>query len=165
MKKIATLGPAGTFTEIAAKKYQQLINEELEIKLYPTIPKSCEAIGKECEWGIIPIENTLDGYVQRSLDILLGIEFKIVHELFLPIQFSFVSNEKNLNNLQRIYAQFKSQGQCMKFLDQFESRKIITTASNGISFERMNNLIPGEAAILHMLLIMLQIMIRMKPDL
>lgn len=147
MKKIATLGPVGTFTELAAKKYIKEVKEKLEIVLYPSIIKSCNAVGNECELGIIPIENTLDGYVQRSLDLLLQTDIKIINELYLPIQFSFVSNEKDLKNVKKIYAQFKTQGQCVKFLDQFESSKIITTESNGISYNEIKKGNEREAAI------------------
>lgn len=148
MKKIATLGPVGTFTELAAKKFIDAVDEELEIALYPNFLKTFNALGKDCQYAVIPIENTLDGYVERSLDLLLNTEHKIYRELFLPIKFSFVSNEKDISKLNKIYVQFKTQGQCLKFLDNYDNDKIVTTETNGVSFDEINQGRAGEAAII-----------------
>lgn len=148
MKKIATLGPAGTFSEIAAKKYITIMNENAEIKFYPTITKVFNAIGQECEIGIIPIENTLDGYVQLTLDLLAQTDLKIIKELVVPIQFSFVGKVLDINEVQKIYVQFKTQGQCYNFLEKLPNAKIITTESNGESFEKFKKGKLGEGAII-----------------
>lgn len=148
MNKIATLGPAGTFSELAAKKYIEKTNKNIEIAFYPTITKVFKAIGEECEFGIIPIENTLDGYVQLVLDLLAQAELQIIHELVIPIQFSFVGNALDISDIKKVYAQFKTQGQCYNFLEQFNSIKVITTESNGESFEKLKKGIIGESAII-----------------
>ena len=148
VKKIATLGPAGTFSELAVKKYIKDKNIDVDIVFYSSITKAFKAIGKECELGVIPIENTLDGYVQPTLDLLSKTDFKIIDEIIIPIQFSFVGNSKNISDIERLYVQFKTQGQCCDFLEQFNSNiKIITTESNGESFDRAKNGTAHEAAI------------------
>ena len=147
MNKIATLGPAGTFSELAAKKYIETINENTEVIFYPTIKKVFNAIGKECELGIIPIENTLDGYVQLTLDLLAQTDLHIIYELVLPIQFSFVGNILDISDIRKIYVQFKTQGQCSNFLEEFTNTKIRTTESNGESFKEVKRGVLGEAAV------------------
>lgn len=148
LKKVATLGPKGTFTEIATKKYIEKSGMDLDILFYPTINKIFNAIGEECEIGVIPIENTLDGYVQRSLDLLLNTDLQIMHELVIPIQFSFIANATNRADVEKIYVQFKTQGQCCRFLEGFSNAKIITTESNGESLEMVKKGVKGEAAII-----------------
>lgn len=148
MNKIATLGPAGTFSELATKKYIEKINKNMEIAFYPTITKVFKAIGEECELGIIPIENTLDGYVQLVLDLLAQTDLQIIYELVIPIEFSFVGNALDIVDIKSIYAQFKTQGQCYNFLEQFNNIKVITTESNGESFEKVKKGIIGESAII-----------------
>jgi prephenate dehydratase len=148
VNKLATLGPAGTFSELAAKKYIECINDSMEIKFYPTITKVFNAIGKECDFGIIPIENTLDGYVQVVLDLLAQSDLKIVKELVIPIQFAFVGNGLDISDIKKIYAQFKTQGQCYNFLEKLTDAKIITTESNGESFEAVHQGKLGEGAII-----------------
>lgn len=147
-KKLATLGPVGTFSEVAAKKYIDIINENIDIVFYPTISKVFKAIGEECEFGIIPVENTLDGYVQLVLDLLAQTDLQVIYELIIPIQFSFAGNTFDMADVKRIYAQFKTQGQCYNFLEQFNNIELITTESNGESLEKVKKNIIGESAII-----------------
>lgn len=151
MKLISTLGPAGTFTEVAAKKYIDSIGvgkENYHIRFYPTISKAFGVIGNECDQGIIPIENALEGYVQPTLDLLVHTGLKIIREVVIPIRFSFVSNSKSIQDLKRVFVQFQSQGQCSKFLEQFACDQIITTESNSRSYHEALNGIPEEGSVI-----------------
>lgn len=152
MIRAAVLGPAGTFSELAVEKYKKETGKELNSIFYPTITKVANAVGSECDIGIVPIENTLDGFVQVTLDLLLEKEINIINELTIPIQFAFAANS-NIEEVERIYAQFKTQGQCCKFLESLEDVKIVTTESNGESVEKIREGLKGEGAIIprHML--------------
>lgn len=152
MIKAAVLGPAGTFSELAVEKYKKETGKELNSIFYPTITKVANAVGSECDIGIIPIENTLDGFVQVTLDLLLEKEINIINEFTIPIQFAFAANSR-IEEVERIYAQFKTQGQCCKFLESFKNVKIITTDSNGESVQKVREGIEREGAIIprHML--------------
>lgn len=147
VKKIATLGPKGTFSEIAAQKYIENSKCDAEIIFYPTITKVFNAAENECDISIVPIENTLDGHVQVSLDLLIKSNLKIINELILPIQFAFVANCIKKSEIKKVYVQFKTQGQCYNFLEQFQNIKLITTDSNGESFKRVKDGMQGEGAI------------------
>ena len=150
MTKIAVLGPTGTFTEKAAVEYMQKIGIQGKLEYYTTLKKTFEAIGKDCSYGVIPIENTLDGFVQIILDFLTHSELRIIHELVLPIRFGFVANAKQLEEVKTVYTQFKTQNQCLDFLEQFAEKNIITTPSNSASYEQACKGIEGEAAIIPM---------------
>jgi prephenate dehydratase len=148
MIKIATLGPEGTFAERAARAYAEESEEDCRIVLYPSLAGVFAAAERECDRGVVPIENMLEGYVQVTLDLLLSTDLTIIHELILPVRFSFVSTTKTLEEVRKVYVQFVTQGQCRKFLDTVSSAaKIITTESNGISLEQVNKGLCGEAAI------------------
>ena len=125
MKDIAVLGPRGTFTDCASIVYKQKQEIDLNQVYYPTIDETVYSIGKECELAIIPVENTLDGYVQRSLDLLLEMNLHIINELYIPVQFSLVSNTNNLADIKRLYVQFKAKGQCIKIINQLRHIKKI----------------------------------------
>ncbi|MGE5628618.1 MAG: prephenate dehydratase [Solirubrobacterales bacterium] len=148
MKKIATLGPSGTFSEIAAKKYIEKSDANLDIVFYESITKVFKGAFNECDFSIIPIENTLDGYVQLALDLLVQGDLQIINEIIIPIQFCFVSNAININATKKVYAQFKTQGQCSEFLENLNGIKVITTGSNGESFEKLKHGIMDESAII-----------------
>lgn len=136
-KKIAVLGPKGTFTDMAAIQYTKAIGLELERCYYPSMRKTFGAVGQDCAVGILPIENTLDGFVQIILDLLNQTELKVIHEIVLPIRFAFVANTKSLKNVKQVYAQFKSENQCLDFLETLNDCAIITTSSNSQSYEKI----------------------------
>jgi prephenate dehydratase len=148
MIRIATLGPEGTFSERATRAYVEESGKDCRIILYPSIADVFAATGKECERGVVPVENMLEGYVQVTLDLLLSTELTIIHELLLPVRFSFVANAKNLKEVEKVYVQFITQGQCRKFLASLPPEvKIVTTESNGASLEQVKKGFGGDAAI------------------
>jgi len=147
MSKVAVLGPPGTFTEKAAQKYLRIQNLDSDLMYYTSLRKTFDAVGKECILGVIPIENTLDGFVQMILDLLTHSELKIIHEIVLPIRFGFVAND-DLSAITNIYTQFKSRNQCLDFLEQFSDKRIIVTDSNSESFESVLNGNSSDGAII-----------------
>ena len=148
MIRLAALGPHGTFSELAAERYSHEQGEQFAVVLYPSLTRVFEAIGKECQRGIIPLENMLEGHVHLSLDRLIASDLRIVYELLQPVRFSFVSTAGDFEGVHKVYAQFVTQGQCRKFLDSLPPHvEIITTESNGTSVQQLRKNIPGEAAI------------------
>lgn len=153
MDKIAVLGPKGTFTERATLKYMEALKLEGELMYYPSMRKAFAAIGDTCRIGVIPIENTLDGFVQIILDLLTNTDLKVIHEIVLPIRFAFVANCEEVDQVEQVFVQFKSENQCSDFLEGFREKQIITTASNSQSYEQLKEaLVPSGAIIpMHML--------------
>lgn len=148
--KIAVLGPKGTFTDIATGKYIEAMGLEADRQYYSTMRKTFGAVGEDCTYGVIPIENTLDGFVQIILDLLSKTDLKVIHEIVLPIRFAFVANCQSLEDVETIYVQFKSENQCTEFLEQFGDREIITTASNSQSYNKVCEGTEKSAAIIPM---------------
>lgn len=140
--KIAVLGPKGTFTDIATHKYIEALGLDAERHYYPTMRKTFSAVGTDCRYGVIPIENTLDGFVQIILDLLSSTDLKVIHEVVLPIRFAFVANCSKPEEVTTIHVQFKSENQCSDFLEEFYDVDIITTASNSQSYK---NVLEGDS--------------------
>ena len=133
--KIAVLGPKGTFCEMGAQEYLKSKKINSEIVFFSTIDESVKALNDSSfDFALIPLENSLDGYVQRSLDLLLEEEVYIVEEIKLPIHFKLVSN-KSLKEINKIYVQFKAQGQCLNVINSFNNPEIVNTQSNTASYE------------------------------
>jgi prephenate dehydratase/uncharacterized protein (DUF362 family) len=149
MKCIAALGPANTFSEIAAQMYVTRSAPDAKIELYPTIRKVFTSVGKKCEIGILPIENMLNGYITPVLDMLLHSRLTIIDELLVPVHFSFAANGESIDDVHRIYVMSESQGQCSDFLEQLPQHvEIITTESNGESLERILEGNAGDGAVI-----------------
>lgn len=153
--KIAVLGPKGTFSDKAYEQYVRLcdkrqMNIEYEPVYYPTIDDVFAAVlaSKQGEKmiGVVPIENTLDGYVMRTLDLLLEQEVRIIDETTVPVAFSLVGNVSNVDEIDTLYVQFKALGQCRQFINGLNNVKIVNTESNMESYYSIGDM-KGAAAI------------------
>ena len=135
--KVAVLGPKGTYSEIACIKYLEEKNLNYEMVYYNSIDEAVHSLNSECDFAIVPIENTLDGYVQKTLDLLLEDNITVIDQLSIKVSFKLVSNEK-IEQVRKIYAQFKAINQCVNFINKIPNVKIINTESNIISYELWN---------------------------
>jgi prephenate dehydratase len=136
MLKIATLGPAGTFSEFATKEFTKQQSAIYDVHFSPTIKKVLHEIGRSCDIGIIPIENFSEGFIAVVLDQLVELDLCIIDEVLLPIEFSFVSNAKRLNEMDQLFVQFVAKGQCVEFIQSLNDVKIHLTESNIESLEK-----------------------------
>ncbi len=130
MNKIVTLGPAGTYSDIATKKYITEQKQPYQIEYFHSIKNTLRAIGHTADLCVLPIENLSEGYVSLVLDHLLEVDLFIVGEILLPIQFSLVSNASNLDEINKLYVQFVAKGQCSEFIDLLNDIEVVTTESN-----------------------------------
>lgn len=136
MEIIGTLGPEGTFSDIATKKYIAESDNDYSITYFSSIRTTLQAIGRECDYGILPIENYSEGFVSLVLDTIADSELFITGEIILPIQFSFVTNTSNPLDIERLFVQFVARNQCTEFIDSLENVEIIITESNITSLEK-----------------------------
>lgn len=125
---IATMGPEGTYCDVATKKY---INNDNKYKVsyYSSIRKTIDGI-KDNDLAVLPFENSLDGYVYETIDNLLKYDYSIIDCAFEHIDFAFVSNAGDISKVKNVYAQFKAKGECLDFLTNKHEFNIITTDSN-----------------------------------
>lgn len=148
MPKIATLGPKETFSDLATQRYIKTQNISYEVQYFSTLSDTFKAIGKECDIGVLPIENLSEGYVQVVLDHLLDTELVVIAELLLPIQFSFVGNCRDLSELTDVYVQFVAHGQCSEFINKLQNIDVHNTQSNIESLVLAKEQGPGAGAII-----------------
>ena len=148
MNKIAVLGPKGTYSDVACNRYLHDHNLNLEITYHPSILKASLSID-ENDLAILPFENTLDGFVLESLDRILYDKYNVIEQLKLDIDFAFVSNAKSIEEVNNIFVQFKTYGQCIDFLSK-HNFNITTTQSNTESLNRLLNESGNNGAIIPM---------------
>ena len=116
-KRLAYFGPAGTYTEEAAILYDP--NAELEP--FPTIAAVGLAVASQItDEGVVPIENSLEGSVTFTLDLLIReTQLSIYQEVVLPINhFLMVKPGTRLAEIQVIYSHPQSLAQCREFLER-----------------------------------------------
>ncbi|RJG37547.1 prephenate dehydratase [Motilimonas pumila] len=130
MSVIATLGPKDTFSDMATRKYMDARSMSAELVYFPTLKTTFNAIGNTADFGVLPIENLSEGYVQVVLDALMSTELAILDEVLLPIKFAFVSSCQDLSELEHLYVQFVAHGQCSEFIEGLPDVTVHNTQSN-----------------------------------
>lgn len=149
---IAVLGPKGTFCDKSYEEYNQKYEQSHAESLEPLYCATIDDVVEElcmnaaCEYAVVPVENMLDGYIQRTLDLLLEKDVYIIDENQVAVQFSVIANAEKVEDIRKIYVQFKTNGQCRQFLHTLQDVEIVTTNSNMESYYKMQEE-PGAAAI------------------
>jgi chorismate mutase/prephenate dehydratase len=113
---VAYLGPAGTFSEQAV--YQQFGRaiEEMPCTSIDDVFRAVEA--GTADFGVVPIENSTEGVVNRTLDLLLQTTLVISGELGLPVHHSLMTKSGTIDGVQRICAHSQALAQCQRWLNQ-----------------------------------------------
>ena len=132
MKKIACLGPEGTYSDIVSKRFS---DGKYQIEYYPSIIKAIDKVSDDTI-AIVPFENSLDGFVMESLDKIIKNRLTIRSQMKLDIDFAFVANSEKIEDIKEVYSQFKSYGQCLEFIENNEFT-VIKTESNIESLNRL----------------------------
>jgi len=115
-ERIAYLGPEGSFTHQAAESRFGAMSDYLSLNSIASVFKTLEA--GRAKFGVVPIENSRDGIVGETLDLLAKSSVKIVAELYMPIHMSFATKAEKLENIMKIYSKDKGFGQCREFLSE-----------------------------------------------
>jgi chorismate mutase/prephenate dehydratase len=114
--KIAYLGPAGTYSESAARKH---FGSAPALAPCPGIDDVFRAvIAGSAEYGVVPVENSTEGAVGRTLDLLLTSPLKICGEINLPVHHNLMSKNPALDTLKYVYSHPQSLGQCQEWLNR-----------------------------------------------
>jgi prephenate dehydratase len=117
-KRVAFLGPEGTFTEEALLASPEA--DQLEPVPEPTVYECVMAVhAREVDQAIVPIENSLEGSVNATLDALVfeTEEVTIIGELVHPIQHCLIARgHLELSEIQRVVSHPQANAQCARFI-------------------------------------------------
>ncbi|KCZ71481.1 prephenate dehydratase [Candidatus Methanoperedens nitroreducens] len=123
---IGTLGPEGSFTEKAAKQW----NDKAELRYYSDIMETVDALtGGEVDYSIVPIENSQDGSITITLDLLMEQELQIVGEIIVQIRHCLLSKGRS-GDIKVIASHPSALAQCRKFIKKnFKNIEVRSTLS------------------------------------
>ncbi|CAD6524928.1 Bifunctional chorismate mutase/prephenate dehydratase [Paraburkholderia hiiakae] len=110
----AFLGPVGTYSEQAMYQYFGQSIEGLPCPSIDEVFRSVEA--GAAEFGVVPVENSTEGAVSRTLDLFLETQLVIGGEIALPIQHNLMTLSGNLNGVKRVCAHPQALAQCQHWL-------------------------------------------------
>ena len=114
--KIAYFGPAGTFTESAAKKH---FGSAPTFTPYLTIDDVFRAVeSRQVDYGVVPIENSTEGSVGRTLDQMLTSPLMVCGEVNLRIHQNLMTKAASLADVKKLYSHAQSLAQCHEWLNR-----------------------------------------------
>jgi chorismate mutase/prephenate dehydratase len=126
---VAFLGPAGTFSEMALTKQFGASVEALPCASIDEVFRAAETGG--ARYAVVPVENSTEGAVGRTLDLLLSTPLKICAEVVLRVQQNLMAKRAALKSLRRVYSHPQSLGQCQQWLSRhLPAAERVAVASN-----------------------------------
>ncbi len=136
-RAIAYLGPAGTYTEEAARRY------DADADLIPLA--SIAAVGSavadgKADEGVAPIENSLEGAVNDTLDLLIQeSRLRIRRELTLPVEHCLlVAPGTDLDGIEVVISHPQALGQCRDYIERrFPRAQAVAALSTAAAVEQM----------------------------
>jgi len=119
MLKLGFLGPKGTFSHEALKKYAKGNSNCVECD-YTTIPEIIMAVQNgEVDEAIVPMENSLEGAINATMDTMAeDVDLKIKAEVIIEVkQNLLVRYGTKIENIKTIISHPQPIGQCRKVLE------------------------------------------------
>jgi chorismate mutase/prephenate dehydratase len=113
---VAFLGPRGTFSEEAALKHFGGQVRSQPCASIDEVFREVEA--QQVGYGVVPVENSSDGAVGRTLDLLIATPVHICGEVLLPVHQCLMGKSALGEPIRKIYAHAQSLAQCHEWLNQ-----------------------------------------------
>lgn len=113
-RNVAYLGPEATFTHVAAIRFFTPNDQ-----LVPTssIRDVFESVEKErCDYGVVPVENSIEGAVNHTLDLFLESGLKVCAEIYMAISHDLLSKSGDISKIRKIYSHPQPFAQCRTWL-------------------------------------------------
>jgi chorismate mutase / prephenate dehydratase len=111
---VTFLGPEGTYSQEAALKHFG--------SLVPLVPSaSIDEVFRRVETGevgyaVVPVENSTEGAVGRTLDLLLATHARVCGEIMLPIRQCLMSKPGKIVSIRKLYSHTQSLSQCQRWI-------------------------------------------------
>src|SRR6266849_919123 len=114
--RVSYLGPEGTFSEQAVRKHFGRAVEGQPSGSVDDAFRRCES--GAVQFAVVPVENSTEGAVGRTLDLLLLTPLKICAEIELRVQQNLLVKKAQLKDIKRVYSHAQSLAQCNNWLGQ-----------------------------------------------
>jgi len=137
MSTYAYLGPSGTFTEAALRK---ITTDSDQLIPYANVTAALNAVRNgKAEFALVPIENSVEGVVARTLDELAtGDPLVIVAEVTLPVTFALMTKPETVV-INRIATHPHGESQCRTYIaNNYPNAEVIATNSTAAAAEALS---------------------------
>lgn len=131
---VAYLGPTGTFSEQAVFQQFGTAIETLPCVSIDEVFRATEA--GTADFGVVPVENSSEGAINRTLDLLLATTTVISGEVSIPVHHSLMSKTGSMDGVTVVCAHSQALAQCQVWLNQhypqLERRAVASNAEAAV---------------------------------
>jgi len=114
--RVAYLGPQGTFSEQAVRRHFGHAVRALPAASIDEVLRSAES--GSAQFAVVPAENSTEGVVGRTLDLLVTTPLRICGEIELRVKQNLLSRAKDVGRIRRVYSHAQSLAQCNGWLNR-----------------------------------------------
>ena len=126
---VAYLGPAGSFSEQAAFEHFGHAIASVPCASFDDVFRAVEA--GQADVGMVPVENSTEGAVNRSLDLLLNAQVQVLGERSILIHHSLLTRSGTLDGVKTVMAHPQALAQCQDWLTRHHpTLERVAAASN-----------------------------------
>jgi chorismate mutase/prephenate dehydratase len=128
--KVAFQGEIGAYSESAVYSF---FGSSVEVKPCKNLSNVFESVKRqETLYGVVPIENSIEGSVNQTYDLFLEYNLNVYGEIVLKIAHCLIAHPgTQLNSIKTVYSHPQALAQCRKFLEQMDCRLISTFDTAG----------------------------------
>ena len=127
---VAYLGPIGTYSEQAVYQQFGTAVDALPCASIDEVFRAAEA--GSADFGMVPVENSSEGAINRSLDLLLQTSLSISGEVSIPVHHSLMTKTGSMDGVDVICAHSQALAQCQVWLNlHYPTIERRACASNG----------------------------------
>jgi chorismate mutase/prephenate dehydratase len=113
---VAFLGPLGTYSEEAASKQFGGLSHPVQCASIDEVFQMIES--GTADYGVVPVENSTEGAIGRTLDLLLATGTQICGEVTLPVHHNLLGKVSDLASVRKVYSHAQSLAQCHEWLNR-----------------------------------------------
>ncbi|PVX26357.1 MAG: prephenate dehydratase [Candidatus Bathyarchaeum sp.] len=130
MLRIAFQGELGAYSEMAVYSF---FGESVEVKPCKSFDEVFESVkARDVDYGVVPIENSIEGSVNRTYDLFLEYDLNVCGEIIIRISHCLIAHEgTKIDQIKTVYSHPQALAQCRKFLEQHKLRAISTFDTAG----------------------------------
>lgn len=113
--RVAFLGPLGTYSEEAAIKQFGGLSSPVQCATIDEVFRMVET--GHADYGVVPVENSTEGAIGRTLDLLVGSPLQVCGEVDLPVHHNLLSKLEDRTLVRVVYSHAQSLSQCHEWLN------------------------------------------------
>ncbi|MCP4113627.1 MAG: prephenate dehydratase [Desulfobacteraceae bacterium] len=142
---VTYLGPEATFTHIAAMdhfgRFVSFVPQASIRDVFVEVEK------KACDYGVVPVENSIEGAVNHTLDLFFESDLKICAEKYQPISHDLLAKQGTLKDIRMVYSHPQPFAQCRRWLQKYLPEAQLIECSSTAHAAKLALEKPGTAAI------------------